>query len=136
MKFPLFIELDNKKVLVVGGGRIGGRRAQILKRFGAKVCIIDPKTENADIKREFKDSDIEGFFLVLACTDDKSVNAHIGKLCRQKDIFVSIADSAKTSTFFFPALCETDDICVGLVSKNGNEHKLVKNSAEKIRDIL
>ncbi|MBR6401427.1 MAG: bifunctional precorrin-2 dehydrogenase/sirohydrochlorin ferrochelatase [Firmicutes bacterium] len=136
MKFPLFIELDKKRVLVVGGGKIGGRRAQILKRFGAEVCIIDPKTENADIKREFKDSDTEGFFLVLACTNDKSVNARIGKLCRQRDIFVSVADSAETSTFFFPALCDSDDICVGLVSKNGDEHKLVKNTAEKIRDIL
>ncbi len=136
MKFPLFIELDNKKVLVVGGGRIGGRRAQILKRFGAEVCIIDPKTENADIKREFKDSDTEGFFLVLACTDDKGVNTRIGKLCRERGIFVSIADSAETSTFFFPALCETDDICVGLVSKNGDEHKLVKETAEKVRNIL
>ena len=73
---------------------------------------------------------------MLACTNDKSVNARIGKLCRQRDIFVSVADSAETSTFFFPALCDSDDICVGLVSKNGDEHKLVKNTAEKIRDIL
>lgn len=132
MRFPLFIDLKDKSVLVVGGGRIGGRRAEILRRFGADVTVIDPLFGE---KREFCDSDISGKSLVLACTDNSELNAHITKLCKEKNIFVSRADSAEDSTFFFPALCGSEDICVGLVS-NGDKHTLVKDTAAKIRRIL
>ena len=86
-------------------------------------------------KREFRDSDIEGKEIVLACTDNKEVNEHIAKICKEKGILVSRADSAEDSTFFFPALCESENICVGLVS-NGDKHTLVKETAEKIRRLL
>ena len=136
MKFPLFIDLCGKKALVVGSGRIGGRRAEILKRFGAEVYIVDPKStfENAE-KRAFQDSDTDGKDLVLACTDDRGTNRHIGKVCKQKNILVSVADSAEESTFFFPALCENGELCIGIVS-DGSDHTLVKETAKKIRDIL
>lgn len=126
MKFPLFIDLKNKPVLVVGNGRIGGRRAEILKSFGADVHIKDT---------DFSYEDINGKFLVLACTNDRTTNKHISEICRQKNIFVSVADSAEESTFFFPALCQSEDICVGLVS-SGDKHTLVKETAQKIRSIL
>ena len=132
MKFPLFIDLKGKSVLVAGGGRIGGRRAQILRRFGAEVTVVDPLFGE---KREFCDEDVKGRFLVLACTDNSEVNAHIASICREQNIFVSRADSAEDSTFFFPALCESGEICVGLVS-NGDQHTLVKETAENIRRIL
>ena len=132
MKFPIFIDLKDKPVLIVGGGKIGGRRAKILKDFGADVTVIDPLF---GLKREFSDEDIKDKFLVLACTDNSKLNAHIAKICRERNIFVSRADSAEDSTFFFPALCESMDICVGLVS-SGDKHTLVKETAEKIRRIL
>ena len=132
MKFPLFIDLKDIPVLVVGCGRIGGRRAEILRRFGAAVTVVDPFSGE---KRNFCDSDIDGKFLVLACTDNSKINAHIARLCKTKGIFVSRADSAEDSTFFFPALCESEDICAGLVS-NGDKHGLVKDTAEKIRRII
>ncbi|MBO5560505.1 MAG: bifunctional precorrin-2 dehydrogenase/sirohydrochlorin ferrochelatase [Firmicutes bacterium] len=132
MKFPLFIDLKDKPVLVIGGGKIGGRRTEILKSFGADVTVTDPLFGE---KREFRDSDIDGKFLVLACTNNSNLNAHIAKICKEKNIFVSRADSADDSTFFFPALCESGDICVGLVS-SGDKHTLVKETAEKIRRIL
>ena len=130
MKFPLFIDLKDREVLVVGCGKIGGRRADILKSFGANVTAVDPK--NGEIKRKFEDTDIENKFLVLACTDNKDLNKHIGKICRQKNILVSVADSAEDSTFFFPALCQSEELCIGIVS-NGDKHTLVKETAAKIR---
>ncbi|MBQ9519613.1 MAG: NAD(P)-dependent oxidoreductase [Firmicutes bacterium] len=79
---------------------------RILHRFGADVTVIDLLFGE---KREFCDSDIFGKSLVLACTDNSELNAHITKLCKEKNIFVSRVDSAENSTFFFPALCGSED---------------------------
>ncbi len=141
MRFPLFVDIENKKVLVVGAGKVGLRRAEVLGKFGADIILVSDFVRGNIpegirlVKRPFEDGDIEGCFMVVAAADKRAVNKRIGELCRQRGIFVSVADSREESTFYFPAICMGENICVGLVS-DGKHHDLARNTAEKIREAI
>ena len=139
-RFPLFVSLEGRRALVVGGGRIGLHRAEILSRFGADVTLIDPRyrQEISGIHREcrvFRPGDCRGFFLVVAATDSREVNQAVGREARESGIFVSVADCAQESTFYFPALCQGSGLTAGIVS-DGTQHQKTAEAAVRIRRVL
>ena len=142
MKFPMFVDIENKKILVVGGGNVGLRRIGVLISFKADITLVSDRLDGAVpegvrlIHRAFEDGDIEkNYFFVIAATDNRAVNHRIYELCAQKDIPVSVCDCPEESTFFFPAVCKNDRLSVGIVS-DGSHHELVSKTAEKIRSVI
>lgn len=141
--FPIFINVENVKVLVVGLGCIAARRINVLKNFGAEITVItkEVKTnvENIDIKiKEFEEDDIKEIYdIVIAATDNNAVNKNIIKLAKEKNIkyYNSISDK-NDNNFFFPAVIENDEIVCGLTSKNGLNHKIAKQYADILRNTL
>ena len=82
--FPAFVDLSGRRVLVVGGGRIAARRVGTLVQFCPNVTVVAPRIHpdiaalNVAIEeRPYRDGDLEGADLVLACTDDADLNAAI-----------------------------------------------------------
>lgn len=137
-RFPLFVSLSGRKVLLAGAGAIAARRAEVLRRFGAEVSIVAPENRaglSPVTLRGFQPSDLEGAALVVAATDDRAVNHEIARLCGQRGIPVSVADAAGESTFFFPAVCTGNGLSAGLVS-DGSDHRKVRETAAKIRELL
>lgn len=142
MRFPMFVDIENKNILVVGAGKIGCRRIKTLLMFGADITVISESIEDEKliesvrfVKRKFEKKDIDNKFFVVAATNDRKVNNEISKLCRERNIPVSVADCSDESTFFFPAVCVSDNICIGIVS-DGSHHELVRDTAKKIRGNL
>lgn len=141
-RFPLFVSLLGKKVVIVGAGAIAARRIGVLQKFGADIHVIAPEISQ-DINlskicyqaRSFQPEDIHGAFLVIAATNNRTVNHEIAALCKQHEVPVSIADCAEESTFYFPAICEGSGLIAGLVS-DGFDHHAVSRTAKKIREIL
>ena len=141
--FPIFIHVENVKVLVIGLGCIAARRINVLKNFGAEITVItkEVKTnvENIDIKiKEFEEDDIKEIYdIVIAATDNNAVNKNIIKLAKEKNIkyYNSISDK-NDNNFFFPAVIENDEIVCGLTSKNGLNHKIAKQYADILRNTL
>lgn len=137
-RFPLFVPLAGRRVLVVGAGRIAARRVEVLRRFGAQVCVVAPENRAGleDVTlRGFRADDLDGAALAVAAADDRAVNHQAAMLCRARGIPVSVADCAGESTFYFPAVCTGDGLTAGLVSTDGN-HKKVRETAGKIRELL
>ncbi len=145
-RFPLFIDLSGKKVLVVGGGEIATRRVKTLLRFGADIYLVAPHLtselqEMLNCKlinyREgyYESQDIQNMFLVIAATNDRETNHKVYLDAKEKGIQMSIADCREECSFYFPAIFEFDGIVGGLVSQNGDNHSLVKSVAEQIRKI-
>ncbi|MEG0692082.1 MAG: precorrin-6A reductase [Oscillospiraceae bacterium] len=143
--FPLFINLANKLVLVVGGGKIATRRIQTLAKFQCKITVIAPKVtkeveqlhKTGQIiyqQRMFEPSKLKGVFLVVAATNDRAVNHKISILAKEKGIYHSIADCKEECNFFFPAIIETKDTVIGLTAE-GKSHKAASEMADKIRGI-
>ena len=141
--FPIFINVENVKVLVIGLGCIAARRINVLKNFGAEITVItkEVKTnvENIDIKiKEFEEDDIKEIYdIVIAATDNNAVNKNIIKLAKEKNIkyYNSISDK-NDKNFFFPAVIENDEILCVLTSKNGLNHKIAKQYADILRNTL
>lgn len=142
LRFPMFISLRHKPVLVVGAGKIGTRRIRVLLDFGARVRVVSPQIADEDIidkveyiKREFEEGDVCGMLLAVGATDDRAVNHRVYKACMKQNIPVSIADCREECTFFFPAVCTAQNISVGVAS-DGENHRLVRETAKKIRGLL
>ena len=130
MHFPMFIELDGRPCLVVGGGRIAVRKAEALRSYGAVVTMVAPET----CGRGFVDGDIEGMALVVSATDDRDLNRHVAGLCKAKGIPVNVVDDPENCTFIFPAVLRKGPITVA-VSSGGAcpvAAKLVRDKAEAL----
>lgn len=121
--FPMFIQLENQKVCVVGGGAVALRKVRKLLPFGARITVIAPRVAEELaalpdielIKRHFCEGDLEPRpILVIAATDDPEVNAGISGLCRQRDIPVNVVDEQEHCSFLFPALVQKGKLSIGI----------------------
>jgi len=93
--FPIFLRLENKPCLVVGGGEIAHRKVELvelLKRAGAAVTVVAPElskqmsalvaaNEITHIPEVFSENLVTGNTLVIAATNDKEVNASVARCC-------------------------------------------------------
>ena len=125
----MYMELGGKPCLVVGGGAVATRKMKTLEKFGAKVVQIAPEIGG----RGFEDDDIEGMELVVAATDNPSVNVHVSVLCKMKGIPVNVVDDPRNSTFIFPAIARKGPLTVA-VSSGGTcsvAAKLVRDKAAR-----
>lgn len=141
--FPFFIDIQDKRGLVVGGGRIAAHKVEKLRPFGAKLTVIAPVirkelTEDKSIvclEREFEDDDIREQFFVIAASDSGELNAHIGHLCRKKGILVNVADDRETCDFLFPALIKEGKLTVG-ISTEGASPQIASAVRSKVAEEL
>lgn len=139
-RFPLFVDLAGKKALVIGGGTVGLRRAEVLARFGAEVTVVSPTLSREverirHIPRKYTLGDLEGAFLAVAAADDPQVNEAAGREARQLGVLFNRSDAPADCDFFFPAVCEGDGMVAGLVG-DGTDHGKTARTAKKIRKIL
>jgi len=143
--FPLFVNLSGKKVLVVGGGTVGLRRARILAEFGACVIVVTlsefhHRTERMENdgrilwkRHAFQEEDVEGMALVEAATDDDDVNNRIAALCRKKQIPVNHAGDRDQCDFYFPGIARDEHLVVG-VCASGEDHKRTARTTSRLKE--
>lgn len=139
-RFPLFVDLTGKKAVVIGGGAVGLRRAEVLTRFGAEVTVVSPALLHAaegvrHIPREYAPGDLEGAFLAVAATDVPRVNEAVGREARRRGVLFNRSDDPADCDFFFPAICEGAGMVAGLVG-DGTDHRKTARTAGEIRKIL
>ena len=82
--FPFYIDIENKKILVVGGGTVALRKIEKLTPFSPDITVVAPKIcdeiKALNVKiidRRFCDSDLDGAFCVVSATDDETRNGRI-----------------------------------------------------------
>lgn len=144
IRFPLFVDVENKNILVVGGGNIATRRVKTLLEFNCNIIVVSLLVSDfllqqssagkiTIINRDFQEEDLDDIYLAVATTNVRSVNYSVGELAKQRGVFVSVADAKDESTFFFPAIATIDTTIIAIGS-DGRNHKLVSNLANKIRN--
>ena len=140
--YPILLNIQDKKCLVVGGGEVALRKAQMLLEHGAIVEIVSPvfcpelnqlAKGNAfqAINRAYKTEDLSDALLVVAATDDAKVNEKVAAEARKMGILVNVVDKPDISDFIVPSSFRDGDIIVA-VSTSGKSPAL----ARKIRGEL
>ena len=121
--FPMFIDLKDKPVLIVGGGAVALRKLEKLRPYGPALTVvapeISPEIEAApDVTvrhRAFQREDLcPPPAMVIAATDDRETNHTVAALCREKNIPVNVADDPAACTFLFPALVQQGEFSAGI----------------------
>ena len=140
LRFPLFVDLAGKAVVVVGGGAIGLRRAAVLQRFGARVTVIAPEIREkpegiAGLLRSYQSGDLTGAFLAVAATNDRAVNHAVYEEARDRGILVNVCVCPDECDFYFPAICQTETQVAGLVG-DGSDHRRTARAAKAVRKTL
>jgi uroporphyrin-III C-methyltransferase/precorrin-2 dehydrogenase/sirohydrochlorin ferrochelatase len=137
VRYPLFLDLSGRRVVVVGGGAVAVRRVPPLIDAGAEVTVVAPEfaAELAELnvaieRREFAPADLDGAWLVLACTDEVSVNAMVAAAAEARQIWCIRADDAQRSRAWRPAATQVDDVTVA-VSAGGDPGR-----ATTVRDAI
>lgn len=141
--FPMFVQLKNKKCLVIGGGKVALRKVQVLKDFEANVTVIAPEMieqirqidKICRIFRTFMEEDLKEADLVIAATDDQKINRDISKICQDKKIPVNAVDQKEDCSFIFPSYVKEGEV-VAAFSSGGQSPVITQYLKEKIKPDL
>lgn len=140
--YPIFLDLKDRPVLVVGAGKVALRKSKGLLEAGARVTIVapewDPEFETLPVRmvrRRFRASDLGGVVLVFAATDDRLANHRIGIAAKGKGVFANVADSAEECDFLVPARVQRGNLQFA-VSTGGESPRLSAELRKKLEDIL
>lgn len=150
--FPMFVDISEKKIIVVGGGQIAARRVETLTHFAGDITVIAPEV-NGTIRmleaagkihcehREYAIGDVRDADMVLAATDRKDLNHAIAMECMEiereshRNILLSVADDRQLCDFYFPAVIQKDNIVIG-INSGGSDPGKVKRLRKRLEEDL
>ena len=145
--FPLFMDLNNKPVLVVGGGEVACRKIDALLRAGAYVTVVSPKVapyleslvkdgKCVWIKNFYSSSVLDQPFVqVWATTDNPELNHQVHKEAKQRGLLVNVVDDQPYCDFITPSMIDRGRIQIA-ISSGGASPVLVRNLRETIEAVL
>ena len=127
---PISINITDKDILLIGGGKVAAEKLISLQKYSTRITIvsetIDPQIKSIPCKvilKSYEISDLSGFFLVYACTNNHIINKQIKKDCEALGILSCIADTRDLCDFISPAIYKKDYLSVA-VSSNGQDVRL------------
>ena len=143
---PIFINVRQNPCLVIGGGDIALRKINLLIKAQAKVDCLSPLfcegitnlSQNGDvnlIQKHFESDDIKDYAIIIASTDDSSVNALISKSAKKARIPVNVVDSPELSSFIMPSIVDRSPVIIA-VSSAGRAPVLARIIRAKLETVI
>jgi precorrin-2 dehydrogenase/sirohydrochlorin ferrochelatase len=140
--YPVFLDIKDKKCVIVGGGEVAARKAERLLDCGAKVFVISPnlspelaalkeKKIISHIAAEYTVNLIEGAALIIGATDDEKTNARISNDARGKGIPVNIVDDPQKCDFILPSVVQRGDLAI-TIGTGGKSPALARHMREEM----
>jgi len=143
---PIFLDLKQQPCLVVGGGEIAARKAGLLVKAQATVTIVAPALSASTqklvdnqqlhwLEAKFDASQLSQERLVIAATDDASVNEAVYEAAKAKNILVNVADSPDHCDFILASILDRSPIVVA-VSSGGDSPVLARNLRARLETLI
>ena len=125
--YPLLMNLEDKFIVVIGGGEVAFRKVQDLCQAGAVVLVIspwihpeleklaaDPGSRVTLKKRKYKKGDLKGAMLVFSATNQPDVNRQVFREAEKRNIFINAVDDPPNCTFIVPSVERRGDLILAL----------------------
>ena len=145
-QLPVFLNLRGWSCLVVGAGRVGAGKAEVLVSAGARVRMVapEPGEHAAELAREgrlslragrFEESDLDGCRLVVAATDDRALNRRIVALAEARGVLANSASEARIGHFSMPAIVDRSPV-LAAVSTGGASPSLARYVRARLETLI
>lgn len=144
--YPIFLDIENRSVVIIGGGNVCARKAETMMKYGAKVTVVSPEFHpdieqyaaegKLEIRRKpYEESDLEGASVVIASTDDPCINGRVARDSRRRKIPVNVVDVTHLCEFIVPAIVEQGSIQIA-VSTGGKSPALARTLKEDLQTLV
>jgi uroporphyrin-III C-methyltransferase/precorrin-2 dehydrogenase/sirohydrochlorin ferrochelatase len=139
--YPVFLRLDARRVLVVGGGRVASGKLPALLRAGARVTVVAPRireqlrSPGVELRqRAFLPADLDGAFFVIAAATPE-VNRAVAAAADERGVFVNAVDDAANASAYLGGVVERGGVTVA-VSTGGRAPALAGLLREALEAVL
>lgn len=140
---PIDLNIEGKLAVIVGAGKVAARKAESLLAAGARVRVVGSEigkeveavTGVEAIRAAYRRNHISGASVVIAATDDPSLNAKVAKDARKIGALVNVVDTPDLCDFVFPAVARKGDVAIA-VSTGGASPTLARKLKDQIAGSL
>lgn len=140
--FPIYLEMAERRCLVIGGGAVAERKVASLLEAGAEVVVISAEVSDNILRwskenalefraRRYQPGDLAEFEIVFAATGDRDVSAQVFKEGRSLGVWVNAADDPSYCDFILPSVLRRGDLTVS-VSTGGTSPALARTIREEL----
>ncbi len=124
-KYPIFLELGSRRVVVIGGGAVAVRKVQALLTAGARVVVVAERiddmmtalcrgTDVELIKSKYSKNYLAGALLAITATNNPQLNKQIYKDCQELEVLCNVVDVPELCDFFVPAVVKRGDLQIAI----------------------
>ncbi|WP_319406499.1 bifunctional precorrin-2 dehydrogenase/sirohydrochlorin ferrochelatase [uncultured Desulfosarcina sp.] len=140
--YPVNLDINGRRCLVVGAGRVGARKVDTLVQCGAVVTVVSLEVSPAVAQlaakkvitlkqRPYRSSDVEGMFLIIGATDDETLNRQISTDAARCNLLCNIADRPEICNFILPAIVRRGDFVLA-ISTAGKSPAFAKHIRKRL----
>ncbi len=144
--FPLFFDLKGRTCLLVGGGEVAYRKAELLIRAGTHIKVVAPEIDDrlrdllgtdshTLLLRTFEPADLEGAALVIAATANREINERVSIEAGKRQLPVNVVDQPDLCSVIFPAIVDRSPVVVA-ISTGGGSPVLTRSIREMLEGLL
>ena len=134
--YPIFLDIESRPCLVVGGGEVGARKAKTLLECGGMVGVVSPevvpwlkeKIQQGVVELKgshYEERQLDGCFLVIAATDDIKLNCRIAQDADKRGLLCNVVDYPQEGNFILPSLVQRGALTVA-ISTSGKSPALAR----------
>lgn len=144
--YPAFLNIRDRRCVVIGGGEVALRKVRGLLEYGARVTVISPAFHPALVQlaearkitpvyRKFEQGDLAGALIAIAATDDRVINQEVSDEARDHGVLVNVVDTSEQSDFIIPSSFRRGGLSVA-ISTGGMSPALARKIRTKLEGIF
>jgi precorrin-2 dehydrogenase/sirohydrochlorin ferrochelatase len=146
VRYPIFLTLSGRAVVIIGGGAVAGRKAQPILAAGANLTVVARKIDDAVteackgtdtrlLEEDYHKEHLTGAVLAIAATNDNQLNKQIYNDCQNLGILCNVVDVPELCDFYVPAVVKRGDLQIA-ISTEGDCPAYARHLRKKLDKIF